>query len=227
MIRLGILALVFLMVFPVFLIENVFGASPVQNPEPTEPTIEQQLELLDEIAPDEGGLIQSIVSHFFEFTVLDATHDKLFLNSFLDSERLGIKWSSGQDIIITSAFPAQSPFLITFEQFPVVKQGSGAVVSTNFLVYNLQVPKTECETGESLDCVQKVRYEIPVTINAILNGTSVSDVGTITISLVDEALDPVLLFFLALIGIPLVGIFIQKARGRSGSIPLRQAIHGS
>jgi len=125
---------------------------------------------------------------------------------------------------ITSATPASSPFTITFETFPAVKRGSGAVISTDFVLYNIGVPNRNCTTQIRSDCVEKVRYEIPVTINGIVNGVQVSDTGTITIDLSEGTFDPILLLILSMFFIPLAGVGIQKLRGRSTSIPTRRII---
>jgi len=201
--------------------------SPVQNPDPedlfTQSEFDQALaDALAQIPLQQVTIFETVLQTFFEFAVVDASHDELFLNSFLPDQRLGIRWSSGQNIVVVSATPASSPFMITFEQFPTIKQGSGAVLSTDFLVYNLQVPTLECGGVITQNCVDKARYEIPVTVNAVLNGTNVSDVGTITIDLTDDILDPVLLIILAVFFIPLIGAIVQRARGRSASIPIRR-----
>jgi len=201
--------------------------SPVADPEPDEDLLTQEqfeqalAEAIASIPPQQVTVFESIVSTFFEFAVVDNTHPDLVLNSILDNERLGIRWSSGQDIVIVSVIPSPSPFLITFEQLPAVKQGSGAVISTDFILYNLQVPRSECVGEATMDCVQKVRYEVPVTVNAVINGTNVQDIGTITVDLVDEFIDPILVLILATFGIPLAGVFIQRSRGRSGTPPVR------
>jgi len=175
-----------------------------------------------QIPPQQVTVFEQIVSTFFEFAVVDNTHADLVLNSFLDDERLGIRWSSGQDIVVVSAIPSPSPFLIIFEQLPTVKQGSGAVISTDFILYNLQVPITQCTNVIRMDCVERVRYEIPITVNAIINGTNVSDIGTITVDLVEELIDPILVLLLATFGIPIVGVLVQRARGRSSFIPAKK-----
>jgi len=159
-------------------------------------------------------VIENIISNVFEFAVVDNTHENLVLNSFLDDERLGIRWSSGQDIVVVSAVPSASPFLITFESLPTIKQGSGAVVSTDFLVYNLQVPRLECGGEITQNCVQKVRYDIPVTVTIILANQTISDTGTITVDLVDDIIDPILVLLLATFGIPLFAGLVQRAKGK-------------
>ena len=196
------------------------GEAPVAPPVDEELLTQEQFDqaLLDALAQiplQDVTVFEQVVSTFFEFAVVDTSHEDLVLNSFLDSERLGIRWSSGQDIVVVSATPSSSPFLITFESLPAVKQGSGAVISTDFLLYNLQVPRNECTDVIRQNCVEKLRYEIPITVNAIINGTNVSDVGTITVDLVDEFLDPILVLLLATFGIPLFGVFVQRRRKRS------------
>jgi len=181
---------------------------------------------IDAVGLSEGNIVETIIQTFFEFTVVDTVHEELQLNSFLVNERLGLRWSTGDDIIITSATPSSSPFLITFERFPLVKQGSGAFVSTDFLTYILQVPRDECTVEVTSDCVQKVRYEIPVTVNAIINGTNVSDTGTITDDLTEDPIDPVLLIILATLTIPIIGGIIQSIRGKSTVEPIRRIIAG-
>ena len=203
---------------------GVSAEAPV--PPPPEPVFPQEefdqalAEALAKIPPQQVTVIETIIQTFFEFAVVDTSHEDLVLNSFLSNERLGIRWSSGQDIVVVSAVPALSPFLITFEQLPAVKQGSGAVISTDFLLYNLQVPRNACVAEVTMDCVEKLRYEVPVVVNAIINGTNVSDVGTITVDLVDEFLDPILLLILATFGIPLIGVFVQRRRGRKAVPPV-------
>lgn len=176
------------------------------------------------IEPSEGNIIETIIQTFFEFTIVDKVHDELRLQSFLDDERLGFRWSTGGDIVIVSATPALSPFMFTFEQFPVVRQGSGAFVSTNFILYNLEVPRTECGATITMNCVEKIRYEIPVTVNAIINGTQVSSTGTITVDLTEDAIDPILLIILSTLAIPIIGVIIQRSRGRSSVEAVRRLV---
>jgi len=194
-------------------------------------TPEQQLafdqaveDAIASIEPSEGNIVESLIQTFFEFIVVDRVHEELQLQSFLDDQRLGFRWSTGDDLVIVSATPALSPFMFTFEQFPVVKQGSGAFVSTNFILYNLEVPRLECTTTISVNCVEKIRYEIPVTVNAIINGTQVSDTGTITVDLTEDEIDPILLIILSLFAIPVIGVLVQRSRGRSSIEPLRRVI---
>ena len=80
----------------------------------------------------------------------------------------------------------------------------------------------ECGDVIQTNCVERARYEIPVDVNAIINGTQVSDTGTITVDFTEDALDPVLMILLATFGIPLVAVAVQKVRGRSTSIPVRR-----
>lgn len=176
------------------------------------------------IEPSEGNVIETIIQTFFEFIVVDKVHEDLQLQSFLDDQRLGFRWSTGDDLIIVSATPALSPFMFTFEQFPVVRQGSGAFVSTSFILYNLEVPRTECTVTISVNCVEKIRYEIPVTVNAIINGTQVSDTGTITVDLTEDQIDPILLIILSTAVIPFIAVIIQRSRGRSTIQPLKRVI---
>ena len=194
-------------------------------------TPEQQLafdqavsEAIASIEPSEGNIVETIIQTFFEFIVVDKVHEDLQLQSFLDDQRLGFRWSTGDDLVIVSATPALSPFMFTFEQFPAVKQGSGAFVSTNFILYNLEVPRTECTDTISVNCVEKIRYEIPVTVNAIINGTQVSDTGSITVDLTEDEIDPILLIVLATLSIPIIGVIIQRSRGRSSVEPLRRVL---
>jgi len=110
---------------------------------------------IDAVGLTEGNIVETIIQTFFEFIVVDTVHEDIPLNSFLDSERLGVRWSTGDDIVIASATPSASPFMFTFEQFPAIKQGSGAFVSTSFLTYNVLVPTVECTIQVTSDCVQK------------------------------------------------------------------------
>ncbi len=199
---------------------------------PAEPVFPQEefdqalAEALAQIPPQQLTVIETVVRVFFEFAVVDDVHENVRLNSFLDNERLGIRWSSGQDIVVVSASPAPSPFIFTFEQLPVIKRGSGAVVSTDFIVYNLNIPRNQCVDVVSIDCVEKVRYEVPITVNAVLNGTNVSDVGTVTVDLREGQIDPILLIILATFGIPIIGAIVQRSRGRSAQVPLRKLVSG-
>jgi Fe-S cluster assembly iron-binding protein IscA len=195
------------------------AGSPVGDPDPEEGLTQEDFDqaladALAQLQPQQLSVIENIVSNIFEFAVLDNTHEDLVLNSFLDDERLGIRWSSGQDIVVVSAVPSPSPFLITFEQLPAIKQGSGAVVSTDFLLYNLQVPRLECGGEISQNCVQKLRYEIPVTVTIVLANQTITDTGNITVDLVDDLIDPILVLLLATFGIPLVAGLVQSARGK-------------
>lgn len=204
------------------------GAGSVGDPFTVADFTQQQLafqqsldDALSRIADTEASPIEAIIQTFFEFIVIDTTHDQLTLNSFLDGERLGFRWSSPDDIVIVSAVTAPSPFTITFEKLPVVKQGS-PFVSTNFILYQLEVPRQQCGMGITQNCVEKVRYEIPVTLNAVIDGVQVSNTGTITVDLTDELIDPILLILMATFSIPLIGVIIQRARGRPSIEAIRR-----
>jgi len=208
--------------------------SPIGAPSVDEDLLTQQefdkalAEAIAQIPPLEitvfETVIETVIQTFFEFAIVDVTHDELTLNSFLQNERLGIRWSSGQNIVIVSTTPALSPFSFTFEQFPVIKRGSGAVISTDFILYDLQVPRNECTRELTRNCVEKIRYEIPITVNAVLNGTNVSDRGTITINLVEDEIDPILLIILSTLAIPVVAGLVQRRRGRGTIQPLRRVV---
>ena len=212
---------------------TVGGGSVGLSPEPEEGVItpEQLLAFdvalanaLAQIPVTEDSIIEQFVQTFFEFTVVDRVHEDIQLNSFLDNERLGLRWSTGDDIVVVSATTATSPFLFSFEQFPVIKQGSNAVVSTNFLLYNLEIPRNECTNVITTNCTQKVRYEVPVTVNAVIDGVQVSSTGTITVDLREGEIDPILLIILATFGIPIIGAIVQRSRNRGTIEPLRRIV---
>jgi len=205
------------------------GNAPTGDPDPqftVQEFTEQQLafqqsleDALSRIADTEASPFEALVQTFFEFTVVDKTHQDLQLQSFLDDERLGIRWSNSDDIVVVSVIPSPSPFLLTFEQLPAIKRGSGTGLgSTNFLTYNLEIPRNECTILITQDCVQKVRYEIPVTVNAVIDGIQVSDTGTITVDLTEELIDPILLILLATFSIPLIAGIVQRSKGRPDAI---------
>lgn len=184
------------------------------QPQLGELTDDQIEELLKQLEPaKEKTIVQEIIQTFFEFQVLDKTHANLQVQSFLANEQLGIRWSTGDDIIIASVVPAQSPFDFTFEQLPVIKDGSGSAISENGISYNLQVPTEECDVAFGFDCVEKIRYSIPVTVNAIINGTEVDATGTILVDLTEEELNPILVILFGLLSIPIVAGVIWKTRG--------------
>lgn len=166
----------------------------------------------------QDSIIEEIIQTFFEFTVVDKEHDGLQLQSFLDNERLGLRWSTGDDIVIVDITPSASPFLFSFEQLPVVKQGSGAFVSTDFLTYDLDVPRTACGDVITFDCVNRIRYEVPITVQAVIDGIGVQDTGTITVDLTEDDIDIILLLVIVTGLVPVVAILIQRARGKK--IPL-------
>jgi hypothetical protein len=180
-------------------------------------------EALAEIESRDATPLETLVQTFFEFTVIDTEHSELQLNSFLSNERLGFRWSSGNDLVLVSAIPSPSPFMIIFEQLPEVKQGSDAVVSTNFIRYDLEVPRNLCSTLITQNCVERLRYEVPVTLNAVINDIQVSDTGIITVDLTEELIDPILVIILATFAIPIVGVIIQRSRGRGSLEPARRA----
>ncbi len=101
---------------------------------------------------------------------------------------------------------------------------TGAVISTDFILYKISVPNVECTTQITNQCVQKVRYEIPVTVNGIVGGQEVSDVGTITVDLTEGTFDPILLLILSMFFIPLAGILFQRSRGRSARVPVSKLL---
>jgi len=204
------------------------GGAPVGDvPDVPFPQAEFDQALADALAQievTEATPLEVLIQTFFEFTVIDVVHDDIQLQSLLSNERLGFRWSSGNDLVLVSAITAPSPFFITFEQLPEVKQGSGFTVSTDFIVYDLEVPRNLCTNIITQNCVEKLRYEIPVTLNAIINEIQVSDTGTITVDLTEELIDPIIVILLATFAIPIVGVVIQRARGRSSFVPARRAL---
>lgn len=184
------------------------------QPSVSDLTDEQIQDLLDQLEPTiQPTIVEQIVQTFFEFQVLDKTYNNVQIQSFLSNEQLGIRWSTGDDIIIASVVPAQSPFTFTFEQLPVIKEGSKSAISENGISYNLQVPNKECEVEFGFDCVEKIRYSVPVTVNAIINGTDVSATGTILVDLTEEELNPILILLFGLLAIPIIASIIWKTRG--------------
>lgn len=172
----------------------------------------------------EQSPLEKLVQTFFDFQILDTTHTDLPLQSFLQNQELGIRWSSGDDIVIVSATPATSPFTFTFEQFPVIKRGSGSFVSDSFILYNLEVPRNQCSAVLTENCVEKIRYEVPITVNAIINKTAVSDTGSITIDLTKGAIDPIVVIMVALTGITVLGAILHKRGGGNLSVPVRRVV---
>jgi len=168
--------------------------------------------------------LESIVSTLFEFQVLDTSTTDLQLQSFLQNQKLGIRWSNGDDIVIVSATPANSPFLFTFEQFPITKRGSGSFVSENFIEYDVQVPRNLCSPIATQNCVEMIRYDIPITVNAIINKTQVSDTGSIIVDLTQEAIDPIMIILVTTTGIAIVGMILHKSAGGNLAIPVRRVI---
>lgn len=163
-------------------------------------------------------VIETVVQFFFEFAIVDDVHEDVRLNSLLDRERLGIRWSSGMDIVIVSATIEPSPFTFTFEDFPAIKRGSGAVISTDFIQYDLNIPRNLCSETITANCVEKIRYEVPITVNAVINATAVSDRGSITIDLTEDPIDIIILIILSTLSITVVAGLVLRSRGRSGVI---------
>jgi len=188
---------------------------------------EEQLEdLLSQLAPSqETTIVTEIFQTFFEFRVLDKTHEDLPLNSFLSDQSLGIQWTTGDDIIVSSIRPAMSPFDFIFEEVPVIKVGSGSALSENSVIYNLDVPDTECTVDFAFDCVEKIRYSVPVTVNAIINGTDVEATGTILVDLTEDQINPIILILLGTIAIPIIAGVVHHARGGSNPSQVKDLLH--
>ncbi len=183
-------------------------------------------ELLEQLAPSqETTIITQIFQTFFEFRVLDNTHEDLVINSFLSDQSLGIQWTSGDDIIISSIRPAMSPFDFTFESVPNIKVGSGSAFSENSLIYNLDVPDVECSVEFSFDCVEKIRYSVPITVSAIINGTNVEATGNILVDLTEDQINPIILILLGTIAIPIIAGVVHHARGGGTPTRIKDLIH--
>jgi len=183
-------------------------------------------ELLEQLAPSqETTIITEIFQTFFEFRVLDKTHDNLVISSFLSDQSLGIQWTSGDDIIVTSIRPAMSPFEFTFEGVPNIKIGSGSAISENSLMYNLDVPDTECTVEFGFDCVEKIRYSVPITVNALINGTDVEATGIILVDLTEDQINPIILILLGTIAIPVIAGILHKMRGGHNPSKVKDLLH--
>lgn len=205
-----------------FPVSNPIGGGTEGIPDELQALFDQQLEdLLNTIPPTEGTFVQTIVQTFFEFQVLDTELDNLTLQSFVQSQALPIRWSSGDDIVVTEIDDAVSPFLFTFESVPSKKSGSGGVISNNNVIYSVEVPRNECSTLITSNCVEKLRYEVPITVNAVINNTAVTATGSITIDLTEEGIDPIVVILASLASIPIVAGIIWSIRGGNNPTKVR------
>ncbi len=213
---------------------GTIGGQDVSGLPPTPPEFDiddleqsQIQDLLDLLAPSlNSTFIEQIIQTFFEFQVLDKTHDNITVNSFLQNEQLGIRWSNGDDIVITEVLVSPSPFTFTFETLPVIKVGSDIAISESAIAYNLSVPTQKCpENNFSFDCVSDIRYSIPVTVNAVIQSVQVSAEGTIIVDLSEEDIDPILLILFFTILIPIVAGIIWKLKGGHNPSNVKELLH--
>ena len=210
---------IFLVIFILLIIGTIGGYIILKSKS-------SKADLLEQLAPTQGTtIIEEIFQTFFEFRVLDKSHDNIVVNSFLSDQSLGLQWTSGDDIIVSGVTSASSPFDFTFEAVPNIKTGSGSAISENSLTYNLDVPDTICSVEFGFDCVEKIRYSVPITVNAIINGTDVEATGIVLVDLTEDQINPLILILMGTVAIPIVAGFIHHARGGSNPSRVKDLLH--
>jgi hypothetical protein len=123
-----------------------------------------------------------------------------------------------------------SPFEFTFESVPTLKLGGQSItdtvgISENSLTYNLDVPDTVCTVEFGFDCVEKIRYSVPITVNALINGTDIEATGVILVDLTEEQINPIILILMGTVAIPVIAGIVHHARGGSNPSRVKDLLH--
>lgn len=154
-------------------------------------------------------------------TVSEVVH-QLTLGDILEDRELTITWNSKASLIVDKIVIGDTPIAVIFENFgndltlldPYPKctsiAGLEKCTSTDTILYSLAVPTKEMDDCLP-ECVQEIRYDIPVQVYGKIGTETTSAVGKIIVDLGKQSSIPLYLVIMMAV-IPIVGILMQKSK---------------
>ena len=189
---------------------NSIGTSPVSN------------ELTSDAVASSGGgggssskavSSQTGSTGLIDLTFIDQIH-RVVLGQFL-SKSINVAWDSSDNLEVKSIIVSDSPFRIVFQDVPFVLIGDQSGISNGKINYSVQIPSELCTQQGQLNCVEQKQYEVPVEIQSVHKGSTLTKSSVIKIDLAGGSDIPLVFVLLAIGAVPVAFILRKVGSGKS------------
>ena len=162
-----------------------------------------------------GGAVSSQTGStgLIDLTFIDQIH-RVVLGQFL-SKSINVAWDSSDNLEVKSIIVGDSPFRIVFQDVPFVLIGDQSGISNGKINYSVQIPSELCTQQGQLNCVEQKQYEIPVEIQSVHKGSTLTKSSVIKIDLAGGSDIPLVFVLLAIGAVPLAFIIRKVGSGKS------------
>ena len=193
---------------------NTIGTSPVSN------------EVSSDVVASGGGSggggggssgtavsSQTGVSALTDLTYIDQIH-RVVLGQLL-SKSINVAWDSSNNLEVKSIVVSDSPFRIVFQEVPFVLLGDPSGISNGKINYSVQIPNEFCTQQGQINCVEQRQYDIPVEIQTVHKGSTLTKTSVIKIDLTSSSDIPLVFVLLAIGAVPVAFILRKVGKGSS------------
>jgi hypothetical protein len=156
---------------------------------------------------------QTGVSGLIDLTFIDQIH-RVVLGQFL-SKSINVAWDSSDNLEVKSIVVSDSPFRIVFQDVPFVLIGDPSGISNGKINYSVQIPSELCTQQGQVNCVEQKQYEVPVEIQSVHKGSTLTKSSVIKIDLAGGSDIPLVFVLLAIGAVPLAFIIRKDGSGKS------------
>lgn len=192
---------------------NTIGTSPVSN------------EVSSDVVASGGGSgggggssgtavsSQTGISSLTDLTYIDQIH-RVVLGQLL-SKSINVAWDSSNNLEVKSIVVSDSPFRIVFQEVPFVLLGDPSGISNGKINYSVQIPNEFCTQQGQINCVEQRQYDIPVEIQTVHKGSTLTKTSVIKIDLTSSSDIPLIFVLLAIGAVPVAFILRKVGKGSS------------
>jgi hypothetical protein len=189
---------------------NSIGTSPVSN--------ERTSDVVASSGGGGGSSSRAVSSQtgstgLIDLTFIDQIH-RVVLGQFL-SKSINVAWDSSDNLEVKSIIVGDSPFRIVFQDVPFVLIGDPSGISNGKINYSVQIPSELCTAQGQLNCVEQKQYEVPVEIQSVHKGSTLTKSSVIKIDLAGGSDIPLVFVLLAIGAVPLAFIIRKVGSGKS------------
>ena len=156
---------------------------------------------------------QTGISALTDLTYIDQIH-RVVLGQLL-SKSINVAWDSSNNLEVKSIIVSDSPFRIVFQDVPFVLLGDQSGISNGKINYSVQIPNEFCTQQGQINCVEQRQYDIPVEIQTVHKGSTLTKTSVIKIDLTSSSDIPLVFVLLAIGAVPVAFILRKVGKGSS------------
>jgi len=156
---------------------------------------------------------QTGISSLTDLTYIDQIH-RVVLGQLL-SKSINVAWDSSNNLEVKSIVVSDSPFRIVFQEVPFVLLGDPSGISNGKINYSVQIPNEFCTQQGQINCVEQRQYDIPVEIQTVHKGSTLTKTSVIKIDLTSSSDIPLIFVLLAIGAVPVAFILRKVGKGSS------------